>query len=166
MSTAVADAPILIATVLLVIAAMLDIAFRQVPNWLPAALAVDGLGLRLLSSELLIGAAAGASVFIVCALLWRRGLLGGGDVKLLGAAATVVPFHFVLSLILSVTLAGGVLALAYLAMRSIMPRPSPVRPSALLARIARVERRRIRQCRSLPYACAIATGAFITLAGG
>lgn len=166
MSIAVADAPILIAAVLLAIAALLDIAFRQVPNWLPAALAVDGLALRLLSGELLAGALAGAAVFVACALLWRRGLMGGADVKLLGAAATVVPFHFVPSFVLFVALAGGVLALAYVAMRRVMPGPGPRRPSALLARIARVERRRVRQCRSLPYACAIAAGAFITLAGG
>lgn len=166
MSLAVADALILIAAMLLATAALLDIAFRQIPNWLPAALAVDGLSLRLLSNEFLVGALAGAAVFVACVLLWRRGWMGGGDVKLLGAAATVVPCHFVVSFVAAVALAGGVLALVYVAMRPVMPGPGPRRPSALLARIARIERRRIRQCRSLPYACAIAAGAFFTLAGG
>jgi prepilin peptidase CpaA len=159
-------APLLVATVLLAMAAMLDLAFRKIPNWLPLALTADGLVLRVLSGELLAGIAAGTVVFILCALLWRRGLLGGGDVKLLGATATVVQAPFAASFILSVSLAGGLLALVYLALRQIVPQRGRARPATLVARIARIEQRRIGQCRSLPYACAIAAGAFFTLAGG
>ncbi len=159
-------APLVIATVLLAMAAMLDLAFRKIPNWLPMALAIDGLVLRALFGELLGGIAAGTVVFVLCALLWRRGLLGGGDVKLLAAAATVVHAPFAASFVLSVSLAGGLLAVVYVVLRYIVPRQMRARPATLVARIARIEQRRIGQCRSLPYACAIAAGAFFTLAGG
>jgi prepilin peptidase CpaA len=132
---------------------------------MPVALAIDGLILRLLSGQILFGLAAGAIVFVAAALLWRRGLMGGGDVKLLGAAAMVVPSNLAGSFILSVALAGGLLALIYLALSRMVPAPGPRRPTRRIARIARIERRRIRQCRSLPYACAIAMGAVITLVG-
>jgi len=151
------------AAALLLGAALHDLACRTIPNWIPAALALDGLALRVLSGQVLGGIVSGAVVFAGAALLWRRGLMGGGDVKLLGAAALVVPAGLALILILAVALAGGVLALIYLALRRLVSAPRAGRPAGALARIARVERRRIRQCRSLPYGCAIAAGAFFVL---
>jgi prepilin peptidase CpaA len=167
MSPAAEFVLLVIAIVLLAMAAVLDLAFRKIPNWLPLALTADGLVLRVLSGELLAGIAAGTVVFVLCALLWRRGLLGGGDVKLLGAAATVVHAPYAASFILSVSLAGGLLAVVYVVLRQIiLRRVQGRRRATLMARIARIERRRICQRGSLPYACAIAAGAFFTLAGG
>jgi prepilin peptidase CpaA len=132
-------------------------------------LAIDGIVLRLLSGQLLFGMAAGVGVFAVAALLWRRGLMGGGDVKLLGAASIVVPPGLAAPFVLAVTLAGGLLAMTYLALRCVMPRvvlPRGRPRAARLVRLALVEQRRIRQCRSLPYACAIAAGAVFMLIQG
>jgi prepilin peptidase CpaA len=148
---------------LLLGAALHDLACRTIPNWIPAALALDGLALRVLSGQVLGGIASALVVFACAALLWRRGLMGGGDVKLLGAAALVVPSGAALAFVLAVALAGGGLALTYLALRRLVRAPRAGRPAGVLARIVRVERRRIRQCRSLPYGCAIAAGAFFVL---
>jgi prepilin peptidase CpaA len=154
------------AAALLLLAALMDVASRTVPNWIPAAVALDGIVLRVASGQLVGGIASGGLVFVASALLWRRGLMGGGDVKLLGATAIVVPAGLAVPFIVAVALSGGLLALAYSALRYIVPVPGPVRPVGRIARIVRVERRRIRRCRSLPYACAIATGALFTLTGG
>jgi prepilin peptidase CpaA len=151
---------------LLVFAALHDVAARTIPNWVSALLAIDGLALKSFDGQLRLGLAAGAAVFLLAAVLWRGGFMGGGDVKLLGAAAIVVPPSLAAAFIVSVCLAGGALALLYLALRRVVAPPGATRPRWRLARILRAERRRIRQCRSLPYACAIATGALFVMIGG
>jgi prepilin peptidase CpaA len=47
-----------------------------------------------------------------------------------------------------------------------LPRPLPGRPPSLAARIIRVERWRLRRGGPLPYAVAIASGAFFVLSLG
>jgi prepilin peptidase CpaA len=59
-------------------------------------------------------AAAGAAVFVGGALLFSRGWLGGGDVKLLAACALWSGFSGLAWLLLGTVFAGGVLALAAL----------------------------------------------------
>ena len=152
-----------LAAALLLAASLHDIAARTIPNWIPAALATDGMLLQWLAGSLINGLAVGVAVFIAAALLWRRGLMGGGDVKLLAAAAVAVPP--VLALLATVALAGGVLALLYLLLRPLVAPPGAARPASRLARIVRVERRRIQQGRALPYACAIAAGALFIMIG-
>jgi len=51
-----------------------------------------------------------------------------------------------------------VLAVLYLAARPFVGAPPAGRPQGLIARIVRVERRRIGRGASLPYACAITAG--------
>jgi Flp pilus assembly protein protease CpaA len=46
----------------------------------------------------------------------------------------------------------------------VLPRDATPRPTGLLPRVWRAERRRIRRGLSLPYSCAIAAGALLTLA--
>jgi prepilin peptidase CpaA len=106
----------------------------------------------------------GATVFAICLCCWLRGWIGGADVKLLGAAAIIVAPANAGTFPLAVTLSGGILALAYLAGRSILPPPAPRRPRGMFARILRVEAWRIRRRGPLPYACAIAAGTCFVLA--
>ena len=56
----------------------------------------------------MLGLLAGLLVFLAGAFCWRRGWLGGGDVKLLAATAVLVPPSLVVNLLLDVALAGGV----------------------------------------------------------
>ena len=147
----------------LLAAAVHDLIARTAPNWTAAALAISGLALRLLHGQVLAGLLVGLVVFAVAAFCWRRGWMGGGDVKLLAAAAIFVPPAEVLTFITAVTMTGGVLALIYLAARRIVRAPSPVRPRSLLARALRVEQWRIRRGGPLPYACAIAAGSLFVL---
>ena len=154
-----------VASVAVLLAASLhDIIARTVPNWMALALAVLGLVLRAVSGTLPYGMLAGFLVFVAAAIAWRRGWMGGGDVKLIGAAALVVPPHDVVNFIVAVTLTGGVLAVFYLLARRFVPAACPLpKPRTLLARALRAECWRIRRGGPLPYACAIAIGGLIIL---
>jgi len=149
---------VLASIAILLAAALHDIVARTVPNWMAATLAALGLVLQVLHGHPLTGLAAGLAVFMVAAFCWRRGWLGGGDVKLLGAAAIAVPPGDVVNFIVAVTLTGAALALAYLAAGRITAAPKAQRPARLAARAVRVERWRIRRGGPLPFACAIAAG--------
>ena len=157
---------ILAATLLLVLAAAGDVTLRIVPNWLSMAIAADGILLRIHNGNLLTAVVAALVVFVAAALCWRRGLMGGGDVKLLAAASLLVTPSLVPGFVLLVGLAGGILGLAYCAMRLVLRKPSRVRPRALVARVLRIEQHRISRGFSLPYASAIAAGGMYSLLGG
>jgi len=147
---------------ILLVAALHDIATRTVPNWMAAALAFLGLLSQLLHGRPIVGIVSALVVFLVAAFCWRRGWLGGGDVKLLGAAALIVPPGDVISFVAAVTLTGAVLALAYLAARRVITVSVGKRPAHLIGRAIRAERWRIRRSGPLPYALAIAAGFLIT----
>jgi len=91
-------------------------------------------------------------------VLLAAGWMGGGDVKLMGAAAVLVPPPLVPMFVAALSIAGAVLALMYLAARPLMPAPARQRPRGLLARACRAEQWRISRGGPLPYACAIASG--------
>ena len=151
---------------LLGLAILRDIAARLIPNTLCAGIAVLALALHAACGDWLAALLAGSLVFLMAYVCWIRGWLGGGDVKLLTATAMLVPPGDVPALLGAVALAGGVLAACYLVLRRIIAPPRSQAPARLLPRILRAERWRIRGGRSLPYACAIAAGAFITLLNG
>jgi prepilin peptidase CpaA len=161
-----ADALILLAAAALLFAALHDIAFRTIPDWVSAMLATDAVLLRLLDHHLPVALACGLTVFALAAFCWHRGWLGGGDVKLLGATAILVPPSLVPAYIAAVTFAGGGLALVYLLLERMVPAPRSRRPASLLWRIVIVECRRIHRRASLPYATAITAAALLTLARG
>jgi prepilin peptidase CpaA len=160
---------LLLASLALVAASLHDIAARTIPNRLCLALACLGLLARALAGDLLPGLLAAGLVFLLALLAWRCRVMGGGDVKLLAACALLPPPAAVPSLVLAVALAGGLLALAYVALPLLLPAPAPApaltRPIALAARALRAEAWRIRRRGPLPYGVAIALGTFFTLLG-
>ena len=92
--------------------------------------------------------------------------MGGGDVKLLGAAALLVPPELVPAMIAATALAGGVLGLLYLVARRRISRPGNAKPAGLMQRAFRAERWRLRRGGPMPYAVAIACGAVFVLSHG
>ena len=90
----------------LVWAAANDVRFYQIPNLAPAVVAVAFLLMATVMRPVFVltGLGTGAGVFAVGALLFARRLMGGGDVKLLAAAALwcgpglLAPFALVTSL--------------------------------------------------------------------
>ena len=151
------------AAMTLLFAAVHDVACRTIPNSAPMMVATAGLGLNLLAGEVVTAVAVAMFVFYSGWVLWRNNWMGGGDVKLLGASALVVPPESVPILILNTAIAGGVLAVIYLTLSHLAPgKPGP-RPSGFFMRVLRAERHRIRRGPTLPYGCAIAAGALTTL---
>jgi prepilin peptidase CpaA len=152
---------------ILCVAALDDVLARTVPNWMPIALAAIGIVESALGGRLIVSLLLGTFVFILSGLCWKRGWLGGGDVKLLGAAAVVVPPMAVAPFVAAVALAGGVLGLVYLAFGRLIPaavlRPSGGRPVGLLPRAWRLERWRLSRGGPLPYAVAIAAGGLFVI---
>jgi len=148
-------------------AAAHDILARTVPDWMPIVLAAIGIAESVLAGRLVVSLLSGVFVFILSGLCWRRGWLGGGDVKLLGAASIAVPPIAVAPFVAAVAISGGVLALLYLTFGKLIPvaaqRRSIGRPVGLLARAVRLERWRLSRGSPLPYAVAIAAGGMFVL---
>lgn len=149
---------------LLVAAGLHDVAVRTLPNWIALALLLTGCLLRFVTSGpsgLGVALAIALAVFVLTYLLWRFGLMGGGDLKLLVAASVFVMPWSVPDLIVGTALAGGVLSIIYLIGGSVVTRPRGPRPSGFLRRAMRCERWRLSRRGPLPYAAAIAAGGWI-----
>jgi prepilin peptidase CpaA len=158
----------LVASCLLVYAAWHDLAARTVPNWLPLALVLDGCCVRVSDHSLLAGLLVAGITFAVLFVIWLVGAMGGGDVKLWAATVLLVPplLQTELNFFLRVVVFGGVLAVVYLTLHFLLPKPKPSRSlnsRDLLGRVLRAEAWRIGRRAPLPYACAIAGGALVTL---
>jgi len=146
--------------VLLLIAAWRDIATRTIPDIAGLLVAILGFAMRLTEG---IGAAAlslglAAGMVLLMLPLHARGVIGGGDVKL-GAALLVglsplTGYRFVVA----TALAGGLLALLYLALSRLLPERPASAGGMVLRRVIRVEGWRIRRHGPLPYGVAIALG--------
>jgi prepilin peptidase CpaA len=104
----------------LLIAVAWDVRVRRIPNLVCGATAIAGLGLRFWDDgglAALGGLGAGALTVALIYPFWRRGGIGGGDVKLAGAAAVGVGLSSALPIFwLATALAGGVTALVCLSM--------------------------------------------------
>lgn len=132
-STLAMGLTVVAAALTLVWAAVSDVRHYMIPNRIPVILGVGFLimGLFLKTPFLLGGAATGALVLLVGAALFGRGLMGGGDVKLLAAMALwsgptmLAPFALVTSL------TGALLAAVMLSpLKAVLPRPPErVRPA-------------------------------------
>jgi prepilin peptidase CpaA len=103
----------------LVVAAVGDMRTRTIANGLTLAIALAAIPFWWLSDlalwpdvALRIGIAAG--VFAVFALAFYLGMMGGGDVKLLGAVALWLPPGAVMFLLVAMSLAGGAITVVML----------------------------------------------------
>jgi prepilin peptidase CpaA len=143
------------AIALFLTAAITDVAGRRIPNRIVTCLAAVGIVrlVALLAAAPALGAAwtsaavdlgVALAVFGAGAAVFHLNLLGGGDVKLLAAGALWLGAASLWPFLVVTAVAGGVLALAYIA----------------LSAAGRAEARA-----GLPYGVAIATGGiFATLA--
>ncbi len=172
-SSAITMTMLLASAAVFLLAAWHDVVSRTVPNWMSMLIAGFGIVAALAGGRLPISLALGLTIFIVAAICWRRGWMGGADVKLLGAAAIVLPPGMVSMFAVAMSVAGAAHAIAYiLARRVVTPPPpliasaSPPRARPLLPRALRAERWRISRGGPLPYACAIAFGFLFVICNG
>jgi prepilin peptidase CpaA len=153
------------AILLLIWAALHDLAARTVPNALPAAILGIGICVRTMGHSVFFSLLIASAIFIILFAFWLMGAIGGGDVKLWGASAVLIPPHLQteFSCITRILLTGGGLALLYLTLRLIVRRPRASLSGSLVTRVARAEAWRISRKAPLPYAFAIAGGTIFTL---
>lgn len=132
-------------------ASWLDIAVRKLPNWLSlltllagTAFTIYAVGLSALGSHL----AHVVIALLVGMLLFRFGIVGGGDAKFYAAAASWFKLSNAPGLLLSVSLSGLVIFLGWFIWRRL--KKIPIRAPA-----------RTSDSDKLPYGIAIAAGAMI-----
>jgi prepilin peptidase CpaA len=153
-----------LAIILLLYVATIDIATRLIRNEICLALALLGIAGQSASPvEVAQSLIVAAILFVLLFVIYQRGKIGGGDVKLLVALAVGLPLTGVMQLLTVTTLAGGVLALVHLMMRLLpYPRLAPA-GSSLVRRVYAVERWRHLRHAPLPYGVAIACGGIWTI---
>ncbi len=163
--SALVDLLLVAGVALLAFAALHDIGFRTVPNWVSVILLTVGLVLRIAQGDLGLALLCGLSVFAVSYVFWRFGWMGGADVKLLTASAVFVPHGTVPNLVVYTSLAGGLLAMIYIIGGRVAPRPARLTAAQgnLFRRALRCELRRLRRRGPLPYATAIAAGGWLAV---
>ena len=155
------------ADALLLLAATHDLIARTIPNRVSAGLGLIGACEMLERGDALASSTCALALFTTLLLPWWFGLLGGGDVKLLAASALVIRPGQIPSLVSLVMIAGGILALIYLAARPLVCAPVSNRGSgSLWSRARRVETWRIRRRGPLPYAIAIAVASIFEIGVG
>ena len=148
------------------VAAYTDLARRRISNVLTLGIAAVALALSATHGlvPFLAMLAAYAAVLAAGTIPYSRGLIGGGDVKLLAAGAVCAGWPGCIDFLLVTSLAGGVLAIVELArarrLRSAFNQLTTAACAGTLGHgvVLDPERRR------LPYALAIAAGALFLLA--
>lgn len=155
-------------TVAALAASYTDTTRGRIPNALAIMLLAFGLTLSANAgaSAFFASLGIGAVVFLIGGAIFSLGIIGGGDVKFIAAAAATLGWPYALHFILYTMVAGGLLGLAVAAKRGklrevtntiwsfTLPAFAGVRPSQPLATAGK-----------MPYALAILAGA-ITLALG
>jgi Flp pilus assembly protein protease CpaA len=148
--------------ILLLYAALNDVAARLIPNRVCLALAALGLidaSLTTAPLALVQALAITAGLFLILLVMHARRLIGGGDVKLLVAAAIGLSFTGVVDLLTRIALVSLLLASVHLLMRVLpYPKLAPVGSSSV-RRVYAIERWRNLRHAPLPYGVAIAFGA-------
>src|SRR5687768_8017694 len=155
---------LIIQILLLLYVATIDVATRLIRNEICLALALLGIVGQLASPMQLVESAIVAAIlFLLLLVVYVRGWMGGGDVKLLVALAIGLPLAGVIQLLTITVLAGGVLAIVHLMMRQLpYPRLAPA-GSSFARRVYAVERWRHLRHAPLPYGVAIACGGIWTV---
>jgi prepilin peptidase CpaA len=109
---------------LLLYAAGSDVARLTIPNWVSLALAgaflAAGLALGMPLSEIGMHLLFGFAVLAVGFFLFQANIIGGGDAKLLAAAAVWTGFTAFMPFMFWTAVAGGVMALSMLAARRLV----------------------------------------------
>ncbi len=141
----------------LVYAAVRDLTSYEIPNWLSLAIVADFLVAAALGSVEMsaIGwhLGAGLAVLVGGIVLYTRGILGGGDAKLLAACAVWVGWAGLPRFGLLVAISGGLLALAVIGLRRI-GLPKTVSDTAWVRRLGSADY-------GVPYAVAIGVGVVV-----
>ncbi len=150
-------------------AAVMDVRTRRIPNALVIALFVCGFVLSVLAGWQSVAACIGiaAAVLVAGSFAFSLRIIGGGDVKLLAAAAATLGYHAAAGFILYTLLCGGIIAVVYSAMRGRLRATFANVQTIALPMFAGIKPERLSGGTPMPYALAIFAGALVSaLANG
>ncbi len=138
----------------LVYAAFSDLASYEIPNWVPLVIVADffavALGGRFGLADIGWHLSAGLAVLAVGVIVFARGIMGGGDAKLLASCAVWSGWAGLPRFFLAVAIVGGLFALLILCLRRVkLPAAWTERP--WIRRLHSPER-------GIPYGVAIGIG--------
>ena len=134
-----------------------DIRTRRIPNeMIVAILALAAFRIAMDGDPRagLFTLAASAGLFVSTFLLFWRGLLGGGDVKLIGATALLVGYHNFFEFLFVMSVSGALIAVAVLARNRLGGRQ---------ATAPATEDQEISARLTVPYGVAIAAAGMVVL---
>ena len=160
MPAEVSSALALAILVFLMMAAWRDVATRTIPDTIGLLLLATSALMRIRDGPLALALSAGIAMLLFALLLiaYARGLLGGGDVKLMTAIAVgLSPFNCY-RFVMATALAGSLLGIAYLLLSRRLRGHYKADRTSLINRVSAIECWRIRRRASLPYGVAIAAG--------
>ena len=140
-------------------AAYCDVRSRRIPNWLTGATALAAIALHAVEGwrPLAIALAVIAVMTLAGTVLYARGGIGGGDIKLAIAGSGLLSYPLCVPFLLYTAIGGGVLAVLYIIFR---PHARPMLSRAILMTSGSVDAAAVRR-ESLPYAVAFAFGAVL-----
>jgi len=163
----------MIATSLVLIASLLaavsDVRTRRIPNALPIALFVCGLAASAFAGwqHAALDVAIVVLLLIAGTFAFSLRLIGGGDVKLLAAAAGTLGYPAAVTFVLSTLVCGGVIAVVYATMRGRLRTTLTNVQAIALPIFAGAQPARVENGLAMPYALAIFAGAcFTAIASG
>ncbi len=124
------DALLAMLSCLLLTAAITDLRARIIPNRLNLAIALLAPAFWWASGlapwpDMALQLGLGAGVFATFTLLFALGMMGGGDVKMLGALALWFPWQILLGLLFAMAIIGGGVTLATLIHHRVTRSKSP-----------------------------------------
>lgn len=132
-----------------------DMFQRRIPNWLCALTAVAGLAVAVAAiglPELGSRALHFAVALAICMVLFRFGMIGGGDAKFYAACAAWFAWPDAGRLLFAVSISGLVLFLGWFTIRRVLRKPIRAKTESNFDK--------------LPYGLAIAAGAILTAFAG
>ena len=150
---------LLVGIALFVAAAYGDIKSLRIPNPLAVAVALLGVFRLIVIGDLsaaLYTVGTGVIVLVATVILFWRGLLGGGDVKLLSATVLLVGYRDLFSFLFVMSICGVLVSLAVLFIHRNLPLWLGPRLAVLVPLAPRAQP-------AVPYGIAIASGGIVTL---
>lgn len=166
-----------VALTALIATAWTDLKDRIIPNELAAVVAMSGLciSLMLRPEQVWVSLIVVVLVVIGLGMLAHFGMMGGGDVKLIGATTLLVPPDQIGQLIAFIAVAGGLLSCVYLFLRRFVRASSLAKSPSHAEAVAAMDGQsqglfsnecaRIAAGGPMPYAFAIVGGVAGTFAG-
>jgi prepilin peptidase CpaA len=158
---------LVLAIAILAIIAFADMRTRCIPNALSITVTTLGLIRMILVHDSVAASqtlAAGTAVFAVALLLFSRGIVGGGDAKLVAATTLLIGYHDLFGFLFLMSLLGGALAVAILARDKIRHQARILsRPGRILSTTQAGGGGMATAPSTVPYGVAIAAGGMITL---